>query len=74
MLIFDMLKDKSIPDITSPLGKKLESAEDFEEARSGIIRLLEKYEYGTMPKKPLHLDIKTVKEDRGFCAGKAVLT
>lgn len=74
MLVYDLIKDKNIPDISAPFGRKIETAEEFDAAREDIIKLLESCEYGTMPKKPLHLDIKTVKEDRGFCAGKAVLT
>ena len=29
--------------------------------------------YGILPERPLHLDVKTVWEDSGFAAGKAIM-
>ena len=42
--------------------------------RKDAISLLEYYEYGKMPPRPQHLSIDTLREDRGYCAGKATLT
>ena len=42
--------------------------------RNDAIALLEHYEYGKMPPRPLHLNVETVSEDRGYAAGKATLT
>ena len=42
--------------------------------RNDAISLLEHYEYGKMPPRPLHLNVEKVSEDRGYAAGKATLT
>ena len=41
--------------------------------RMKIKNLLEYYEYGKIPSRPLHLDVKLIDEDRTFAAGKAIL-
>ena len=52
----------------------MKNFDSIEKSRKSSLELLENYEYGKMPPRPLHLNVETVSEDRAYAAGKATLT
>ena len=46
----------------------------FEKKRKRIKALLEHYEYGRLPDRPLHLSCETTNVDKSYASGKATLT
>jgi hypothetical protein len=70
----DIVKALSIPEILGYGNGKITRSADFEAKRDGLITLIENYMYGKMPKKPKHLKIELISEDRGFAAGRAPLS
>lgn len=54
-------------------GTPVNTIEDFKHRREEIKILLQEHEYGYIPKKPDHMEVKEVGYDGKFCAGKAPL-
>ncbi len=52
----------------------MKSIDNHEKSRKAAMALLEHYEYGKMPPRPLHLNVERISEDRAYAAGKATLT
>lgn len=52
----------------------MKNFDSIEKSRKASLALLERYEYGKMPPRPLHLNVETLSEDRAYAAGKATLT
>ena len=57
--------------MNSELLKKLPMPDELE--RTEIMNLLLSEEYGFLPEPPVGVTADVESEDRGFCAGKAVL-
>ncbi len=73
MNVYDVLNQRKLPELTRlNLGKQVRTETDWEVRREEIKLMLQEYEYGFLPSEPDHVTVGFVKEDAGFCAGKAI--
>lgn len=74
MKICERLSTLNVPDVLAPFGKKITCAAEFDAVKPAIQELLQKEEYGFIPKKPDGISVEVIKEDPKFCAAKAAFT
>ncbi len=73
MSICDIIKARNIPELMKlNSGRKLKTAQDLELRREEIKKIMQVEEYGMIPPKPDHLEVRVIEEYANFCAGRAV--
>ena len=76
-LIFSLLFDGWMLDLVDYIlynSITMDNKDIFEKSRNRIKFLLEHYEYGKFPPRPLHMNVEPIFRDRAYAAGKATLS
>ena len=69
------LEERAIPDVLEKKnGKKIGTATEFLKQKQELRKMLAEWEYGAIPQKPEHLDVRVELVAPEFAAGKAPLT
>ncbi len=73
--ICEEIAKRNIPDVLAlGKGERIGSKEDFEARKPYLSDMLERLEYGRIPKKPEHMNVRVDKIEKNYAAGKARLS
>ena len=69
-----IIAERNIPALMKlKSGKSVKTKADYERRMEEIKKIMQEEEYGYIPAPPEHLKVELVKEEKTFCASKAVL-